>query len=273
MSNKNKLLLFLLIIVLFFGIVTVFLIKPIPSNNKEEISEVFKNNSSIENNTDKTNDSKEKPSMLKITGIVRVAGLSSDENTNLGLFSYPYQITDLNKPIKYANDTFDGFYVNDTLHIKNLIGKCIEASITTLANEDAFTTKERTVHGSYTYNRLVGDIDSVKQIDFSECTHYNTVKEKPANPESTYKGTIVRFIRPASDIDYDYQIKLENPIMDNSNASGLTQTVSAYIITPGNTSTWEKIENNIDKEVTLKGFINWGYAESTFINVTSIELK
>jgi hypothetical protein len=94
---------------------------------------------------------------------------------------------------------------------------------------------------------------------------------EPANATYvTLSGLLKRFERPAPDIDYDYTLALDEPYLDENNATGLNMYVKNYVVIPSTSALWLKLEGNIDKHVTLDGYFSWGFAESKYFTVTGV---
>ena len=53
-------------------------------------------------------------------------------------------------------------------------------------------------------------------------------------------------------------------------AAGSPQKVSLVDVTPTTNSLWNELENNLNKEVTVEGYMVWGYAESRYLSVISV---
>ncbi len=94
--------------------------------------------------------------------------------------------------------------------------------------------------------------------------------EEYKNQTTIFFGKLAWLERPAPDIDYDYQLLLEQPYTDTNNASGLPQQVHSVVLISSDPEIQMEFEKNIDKEVAIEGSWEWGYAESKVFRVVSI---
>lgn len=215
------------------------------------------------------------PNEIVLIGVIRESGLSQEEASILLISNFKYQITDLkDKTFKFKDIDFDGAYLSDSdLEISKNIGKCVEIT-GIVAESNDLVSSDYTVNGQYTYNRIVINPTEITVLNNNLCNVY-TFNESDLNNLSKVilEGKINRFSRPAPDIGYDYQVILSEPIVDNTNASGLPQTVNSYLIVPKSNEIWKIIEESIEDKDSIKieGYENWGYAESKYILVDSIK--
>jgi hypothetical protein len=216
------------------------------------------------------------PNKIVLIGVIRDSGLRQEEVNILLIPQLKYQIADLkDKNFKFKDIEFNGAYLNESnLEIAKNVGKCVE--ITGIVPETSnLISNDYTANGQYTYNRIVLNPTKLKVLNNKYCNVY-TFNESDLNnlKKVNLEGKITRFSRPAPDIGYDYQIILKEPFVDNTNASGLPQTVNSYLIVPKSDEVWKKIEDNIKRDrnnIKLEGYENWGYAESKYILVDSIK--
>lgn len=83
------------------------------------------------------------------------------------------------------------------------------------------------------------------------------------------KGTLKSMERPAADIAYDYKLELSDPYYDKLDASA-PGYVNNFVIVPDNRDVKLQLEENIDNQITIKGQIEWGQAETRYLRALEI---
>jgi len=218
-------------------------------------------NNNVNNNVNETSE-------FSLVGIVYGSGLSKSDQSSDG-FNLPivkYQITNINKVLSKFEDQQDQsdifFLKGDENVIAQFQGKCVKVSgfydnsWKELARED---DKE-----IYSYFSM----DKITEVASTECETYTA--EIPDSELVSFKGTIKRESRPAPDISEDYQLVFLTP-QSFPNQSGLEGKSIATIIVPLDESVRQLFEANIERSVTVKGYLVVGYSGLTHILVTEIQ--
>ncbi len=201
---------------------------------------------------------------INVTGVLRYSGLSSEDEQRLGLEGVEYQLSET-----WDEDTNGYFLIPASgfsflTELSGSVGKCL--AVTGEIPLD-WATKDKIDY----YYRLGLNVSSIQLRDFSQCNPYQHYgKSENSKIDKTFTGTITKINRPAPDINYDYEIKLDNAYLDNMNASGRSQVVTSFVIMPSTNKIWQEIEESIGKAVKISGAFEWGYAESTYFNVAEI---
>lgn len=202
-----------------------------------------------------------------VTGVLRTSGLSEEEKQQFALTTAAYQITDFGDYQKTSQQGQTmGYYLLSTTITDELLGKCVRVA-------GMIPLEWKSKNKSDSYNRLALNIANIEKIDNASCNPYSQTPPTIDNTQEklVLRGTIVHGKRPAPDIGYDYQLKLVEPFIDKFSSVGATQEVSEVYIAPTTNSLWTELENNIDKEVTVEGYMAWGYAESRYLEIISIK--
>lgn len=201
-----------------------------------------------------------------VAGVLRTSGLSEEEKQKFGLTTVNYQITDFGDYQKaYQEGQVRGYYLLSNTVSDELLGKCVR--ITGSIPEEWENNNK-----AEPYDRLALSVTNVEKIDNPNCNPYAQTQPTIDNTQEklVLRGTVVHAKRPAPDIGYDYQLKLTEPFIDKFSSAGSPSLVD---IVPTTNSLWYELENNINKEVTAEGYMVWGYAESRFLQIGSINVK
>lgn len=202
----------------------------------------------------------------KVIGVLRASGLSDEEKLKFGLTTANFQVTDFGDYQKaYQEGQIMGYYLKSDTKYDELLGKCVQ-----VAGVIPEEWKNKNIRDSY--HRLALSVTTIEKIDNSTCNPYSQTPLAPNNTQEklVLRGTVVHVKRPAPDIGYDYQLELEIPFVDKFSSAGSPQTVSLVDITPGTNDLWNEIEMNINKEITVEGYMVWGYAESRYLQVLTV---
>jgi hypothetical protein len=97
-----------------------------------------------------------------------------------------------------------------------------------------------------------------------------SIDQEPQPDLLIVRGVIQTAERPAPDIAYDYQIELISPIYDPLNASYPDLPISSLVIIPKTEIQERELVKNLGNEVTVSGYLSWGYAESRPLVLESI---
>ena len=201
------------------------------------------------------------------TGVIRTSGLSEEDKQKFGLTTVNYQVTDFGDyPKTYQTGQIMGYFLLSNDLNDELLGKCVQ--VTGVIPEEWKNKKNADA-----YNRSVLNVTKIEKVDYSNCKPYSQIQPTAGSTQEKLllRGTVVHAKRPAPDIGYDYQLKLVEPIVDKFSSAGSPQKVSLADVTPTTNTLWNELENNIDKEITVEGYMVWGYAESRYLQIINIK--
>lgn len=202
-----------------------------------------------------------------VTGVFRTSGLSEEEKQKFGLTTVNYQITDFGDYQKvYQEEQVMGYYLLSNNVSDELLGKCIRVA-------GSIPEEWKNKNKADAYDRLALNVTNVDKIDNSNCNPYAQTQPNIDNTQEklVLRGEVVRAKRPAPDIGYDYQLKLTEPFIDKFSSAGSPQKVSLIDISSTTNNLWNELENNINKEISVEGYMAWGYAESRYLQIVDIQ--
>jgi len=192
-------------------------------------------------------------STVIVKGIIQSSGIQGSDNFDI---EAKFQITNPKK----------SFFLVTKQDLSPYWGKCVSVTGRYVKGWDSDSIKSK---GSYKYSRSAIYLNSIKDISNEYCFNspvfvpikkidFETTKE-----DTIVKGFIVRSLRMAPDINYDYSLVLEKPIHNLDNPSDKISSITLQLNMQLDSLNYA-IENR--KRVTLYGnFIN-GYAETTVFN-------
>jgi len=200
---------------------------------------------------------------LQVTGVIRTSGLLEEERQKFGLSNINYQITDFGE---YQEGQTSGYYLMPTNVNDELLGKCVR--VTGMIPEQWKNKNKDTA-----YNRLPLILANIEKVDNSNCNPYPQTQPVAYSDQEklVLPGTVIHGKRPAPDIGYDYQLKLTEPFIDQFSSTGSRELVSLIDVIPTNNDLWVELENNINREITLEGYMVWGYAETRYFEIIAIK--
>lgn len=203
-----------------------------------------------------------------VTGVLRTSGLSEEEKQKFGLTTVNYQITDLGDyQNAYQEGQVMGYYLISNTVNDELLGKCVRVA-------GAVPQEWKNKNKNDSYNRLALNITNIEKIDNSTCNPYSQTPPTIDNTQEklVLRGTVIHGKRPAPDIGYDYQLTLTEPFTDKLNATGQgPQPQNVVDIIPPDNDIWTKLEENINKEISVEGCMVWGYSESRYLQISVIK--
>lgn len=213
---------------------------------------------------------------ITLIGVLRTSGVSDHMAAGWSISKPTYQITSLTTKFSYSNIEFDGAYlVNSDVPLEKYLGRCVQLKAGVQELSKSFINGDYLVNGEYTYKNLLLYPIKVQPLLFLFCKPYNNklssedIEKDPQRLLVT--GTMGRLTRDTPDIGYDYEIILDIPYIDPLSSAGPSKQKNSILVVPATNSIWEKIERNIGKRVTLDGHMSWGYAESRFLLVRTLE--
>lgn len=205
-----------------------------------------------------------------VVGVLRESGLRPEEKTALGLDFSTYQVErDVANSDQAAS--FNGIYLATEQVDPSLLGKCVKVVGDVKKGWEKIPT-DLTLNGQYTYNRVAYLSTGIQEVDSSMCNPYQKEIEVTlaGDKKLSFSGVLQRFSRPVPDIGYDYEIKLDESYDDPFDASGLTQKKDTIVLIPATNALWQQVEENMNKKIIVEGFMRWGFAESRFLEATSL---
>jgi len=197
-----------------------------------------------------------------VFGIIQTTGLSEDERDRYSLNYSQYQLTNLGENQLLDEEVERFFIESESARIQDFWGNCVK--VTGKIVDDPIGEMVKVGYGNET---PVITIEEISIAEEDSCKrNYREISdiEKYTKPVT---GKLVKSIRPAYDIAYDYTLKLnaENPDFAGGNVLPATQI---YVMP---TSTIEDVFlNMLDKNVSVEGYLEWGYAESRVFIITAI---
>ncbi|MFC1790656.1 hypothetical protein ACFLZP_04210 [Patescibacteria group bacterium] len=203
---------------------------------------------------------------VTITGVIRSAGLSEEEKQSLNLNLVEYQVTDFGDYQKaYLENKILGYFLITDQINDQLLGQCTRVTGEILGN---WSEKEK----SSMYNHSVLEVSQIEKIDYSGCRPYgDKLIFDNSQDKLTFQGIPIHSNRPAPDIGYDYQLKLDQPFKDKLSALDPNQEVSLLAIWPTTNDLWVTLENNLGQQILVEGYMAWGYAETRYFEITAIK--
>lgn len=156
---------------------------------------------------------------ITVMGVIRTSGLSAEEKQRLDLSNISYQLTDFNK--NDEQDLYGYYLISNDQAIETFLGKCV-----LITGTEPIEWKNKNKGDSYLRTAFVPD--KIELVDNSKCNPYLATDSE--NIEGTEKLTLRGIVndnnRPSPDINYDYQVKLSTPLLDEDNPSGSPQKIS-----------------------------------------------
>ena len=160
-----------------------------------------------------------------------------------------------------------GYYLLSSLVDDKWLGKCVRV-VGNIPEE----WKNKDMNDSY--QRLALNITNVEKINNSTCNPYPQTPLVNSNQEKLiFEGTIIYGKRPSPDTGYDYQLKLVKPFIDQNSPVGRPQEISLIDVIPSTNNIWSKLESNINKKISVEGYMVWGYSESKYLETISVKTE
>jgi len=207
-------------------------------------------------------------------GIIWTCGLNNEEKTALGINSN-YQLVKSVSSIGWSGSTKGLFLISNNLNLSQHLGNCVEISGKIKDGWENLLINNYEINGVWTYYRSALNVSKINKIDIEKCIiDYNTIpKDIKYFKYKTVVGTLsFTKKRPAPDITSDLEIKLDEPFMDENNASSQPVLITTMEIAGGTDELYIQILNNIGKKVEAGGYIQTGYAEGTYLNINRLRI-
>lgn len=198
-----------------------------------------------------------------ITGVIRTSGLSDKEKQKYGLTAVNYQVTDFGDYQKtYQADQIMGYFLLPDNIDDELMGKCVRIT---------GTIPEEWENKAVAYNRSVLSMTNIEKVNNMNCTPYAQPTIDNTQEKLVLRGIVIHSKRPSPDIGYDYQLRLSEPFVDKLSSAGSPQKVNLVDVTPTTNDLWSELENNMDNEIIVEGYMVWGYSESRYLQITNVK--
>ncbi len=206
------------------------------------------------------------------TGILRRVDMLPDQAQRMKL-EPPVYIVDIEDVTFNSLPKVTHLYLKQTLSpstsfLEESEGKCVEVngSLDPLSmKSDGMYFGEALLGGFVLARPTIARIDRTKCIKvISSGTYSNEYKT------IELEGIISRINRPSADIAYDYVINTVEPIPDAADMSGMERPITSIVVMPSNFETYKLIEESLGNTIKVRGYLQWGYAESQFFTIEEL---
>lgn len=178
------------------------------------------------------------------------------------------QITNIDYGRSQMNaDTVYGYYL-DVAYTNALpyLGSCVQVTGKPVEIFDA-SNNTPTFYGRKTLTDVL-----IKPA--TQCSLSPFVLQTNPSQQSTdtilLQGIVTQVKRPAPDIAYDFSLSLNKPYTDTLTTGGTPQQINATIIAPGNEEVAARLLSSVGKKISVSGYFQWGYAETTYFVIVAI---
>lgn len=198
------------------------------------------------------------PNTDKITGLIRSSGLQPQEAQALGLSQGGYQLI-----------SQEAYFLEGHDSLKAYLGECITLS----GQQKDWETVERNEGAQTTYNRRLFVVEGVYPENYATCYFSDTLAGQPQGRAVNYSGTVERMQRPAPDIAYDYQLRLQEPYRDANHPVEPGKLVKTLPLFAPDFEVMRSLETAVRRNIPLqiKGRQQQGYAEREAVWVISAD--
>ncbi len=210
-------------------------------------------------------------------GILRPSGLLQDQKQMMHLS--PGEQIVVTQPFNINGNTYNFAYLGAMIANSKYPsdaysnGKCVwvQGIIDPLSVNDTQTYYEQSTLGG-----VVLPEATIQPEDFEKCRDAISTVVKPMQDglESLEISGVIRSLdRPAPDIAYDYLIESTSAISGVLDMSGLSNEKTSVVVVPANFDIYKIIEETLGKPVRVKGYLQWGYAESQSFTVEELKTQ
>lgn len=192
----------------------------------------------------------------QITGLLQTSGLQPEEAEALGLTGGRYQLI---SQVSYFLEGHDS--------LQAYLGQCMTFTGKQLV-PDAEGENLLTV-----YNHQLFKVEEASSRLYSYCYYSDTTSAQPQGREVTYTGQVERMRRPAPDIAYDYQLRLQTPYRDPNHPINPGQLVQTLPLQPADFEVLSTLEGAVRHNIMLQlqGIQHQGYAEQEAVWVLAAD--
>lgn len=165
--------------------------------------------------------------------------------------------------------------VNNDNDFSQYIGECVTVNGKLADGWERLEENNYEINGRWTFNRSAIIVHEINKEDISLCAsdYDRTVKDQAiieSSRRESVKGILEFAKRPAPDIDYDFVLRTDDPLVGEQNAVGYLVEINKLNIDPGTDEILALFIENIGKEVEVHGYMVWEYSESRILVVDSM---
>lgn len=190
---------------------------------------------------------------VQISGLLRSGGLQPDEAKALGVKANAYQLI-----------AGEAYFLDGPDSLAKYEGQCL-----TLSGQVASGWEEgpEQKNGQYTYKRKLLMVEAAVLEAMDHCYYADTLTTRPTGRNVIYLGMVERMQRPAPDIAYDYQLRLQKPYRNPNDPVQPGRLVRMLPLTTTNFELLSTLEKAVreKQQLRVRGIQHQGYAESEAI--------
>lgn len=196
----------------------------------------------------------------QVTGVLRTSGLQPDEAKALGLSTDNYQVI-----------SQMAYFIEGPDSLEAYLGKCLKLVGTMVAEEQENASGRQ--HEQTTYGRKRFIVEGIEVQPNSLCYYSDTTQRHPQGREVAYTGFVERMQRPAPDIAYDYQLRLQKPYRDANNPYQPGKLVQSLPLGSADFEVLNTLEDAYRQKnrLRIQGVQYQGYAESEAVWVLAAD--
>lgn len=206
----------------------------------------------------------------KFTGILRKVDIQEDQRARMQFDSDVY-IVDIAPQSLASGQSTEFLYLNDIIwpldiDPNDMVGMCVTVNGTL---DPLSLDGDGLYYGEALLGGLVLQHPTIGNVAYSECKNIINAPMQPDGgiTSTELTGVVTHINRPSADIPYDYVITTTAPIPGAMDMSGMERPITSVVVTPASTQVYEQLEATIGEQIKVKGYLQWGYAESQFFTV------
>lgn len=203
-------------------------------------------------------------------GMVMSSGIYDWLQDEYDLEKYDFQLAyfDKVKVEKMFNQRITGMFLkSDSIDLKSLWGKCVKLQGELKESKEIFGPEN--IYAIF-------DVTSIDTAGFDLCKYEGIPLTDNDQEQSRklFEGILELSKRPSPDIAYDFKLKLFEPAegLEMYDASGGSRPFEELTLVPSTADIFKTFSENINNPVEIKGYMAWGYAESSFMQVTEAKI-
>jgi hypothetical protein len=211
------------------------------------------------------------------TGVLRELILDPDLEKEIYLDNVKYQLVQINKTdLKKLPEGVEELYISKfEENINPKIGKCVRVKghiDTDWQNKVDSLKKDKNV---YVTKSALFTLASIDIADYEACDGYPDNTAKTDGTKKVLLGEIKRIPREDPDLgSYDYSITEimsdEFSEITSTSASTAETKFGTLSVEPANNEIWKQLENNINKQIIVEGYVKKGALNSDYLMATRI---
>lgn len=205
----------------------------------------------------------------KFVGVLRRVDMLQDQAVRMQL-DQPVYIVDTEQFTLEGRPIANHLYLKQVqvpldLAMELFEGKCVEV-------DGTLDPLSMQMDGMYYGESVLGGFvlvhPTIAPVDIQKCMQAFSNTFKPDVYETIeLEGVISRINRPSADINYDYIIETTSRIPGAQDMSGTGRQITSSVVMPTNFEIYKDIEEKLGTPVKVKGYLQWGYAESQFFTI------